>query len=80
MAVIGPAASAAPTDTGGGSAYVHPPVIVTPLAGVKAAAGSGTSVVYQPGLPTDTALPSILAPTCPRLMRRPRSAAATPAP
>ena len=32
---------------------------VSPLAGIKAAAGSGTSVAYQPGLPVDTALPAI---------------------
>ena len=32
---------------------------VSPLAGIKAAAGSGTSVAYQPGLPADTSLPAI---------------------
>jgi beta-glucosidase len=59
IAVIGPAASAAPTYAGGGSAYVIPSGTVTPLAGIKAAAGSGTNVVYSQGLPTDTSLPSI---------------------
>ncbi len=59
VAVIGPAASAAPTDTGGGSAYVTAPFSVTPLQGLQAAAGPGTNVVYQQGLPTDTSLPAI---------------------
>ncbi len=62
MAVIGPAASAAPTPTGGGSAFVTAPFSVTPLQGLRAAAGPGTSVVYQQGLPTDTSLPAIPAP------------------
>ena len=59
IAVIGPAASASPTYAGGGSAYVNPSGTVTPLAGIQAAAGTGTNVVYQQGLPTDTSLPSI---------------------
>jgi beta-glucosidase len=59
IAVIGPAASASPTYAGGGSAYVIPSGSVTPLAGIQAAAGTGTNVVYQQGLPTDTSLPSI---------------------
>jgi beta-glucosidase len=59
IAVVGPSASAAPTYAGGGSAYVIPPATVTPLAGIQAAAGSGTNVVYSQGLPTDTSLPSI---------------------
>jgi beta-glucosidase len=59
IAVIGPAASAAPTDTGGGSAYVRAPFSVTPLAGLQAAAGPGTTVSYTEGLPTDTSLPAI---------------------
>ena len=59
VAVIGPAASASPTYAGGGSAYVIPSSTVTPLAGIQAAAGSGTNVVYSQGLPTDTSLPSI---------------------
>jgi beta-glucosidase len=62
VAVIGPAASAAPTPTGGGSAFVTAPFSVTPLQGLQAAAGPGTSVVYQQGLPTDTSLPAIPAP------------------
>jgi beta-glucosidase len=59
VAVIGPAASAAPTDTGGGSAYVTSTFNVTPLAGIEAAAGSGTTVNYVQGLPTDTSLAPI---------------------
>jgi beta-glucosidase len=59
VAVIGPAASAAPTDTGGGSAYVTAPFSATPLQGLQAAAGPGTHVSYTQGLPTDTSLPAI---------------------
>jgi beta-glucosidase len=56
VAVIGPAASAAPTDAGGGSAYVTAPFSVTPLQGLRAAAGPGTTVSYDQGLPADTSL------------------------
>jgi beta-glucosidase len=59
IAVIGPAASASPTYAGGGSAYVIPSGTVSPLAGITAAAGSGTTVSYSQGLPTDTSLPAI---------------------
>ena len=59
VAVIGPAASASPTYTGGGSAYVTAPFHVTPLQGIQAAAGTGTSVSYTQGLPADTALTPI---------------------
>ena len=59
VAVIGPAASTQPIYGGGGSAYVNPSQTVTPLAGLQAAAGSGTNIVYQPGLPTDTSLAAI---------------------
>ncbi len=59
IAVIGPAASAAPTDTGGGSAFVTAPFNVTPLQGIQAAAGTGTTVSYTQGLPTDTSLTAI---------------------
>ncbi len=59
IAVIGPSASASPTYGGGGSARVVPPFTVSPLQGLTAAAGSGTSVTYQQGLPTDTSLPAI---------------------
>jgi beta-glucosidase len=59
IAVIGPAGSAAPTDTGGGSAYVTSPFSVTPLAGLQKAAGPGTTVSYTQGLPTDDSLPAI---------------------
>ena len=59
MAVIGPAASTQPIYGGGGSAYVNPSATVTPLAGLQAAAGSGTNIVYQQGLPTDSQLTAI---------------------
>ncbi len=59
VAVVGPSASASPTYAGGGSAYVIPSKTVTPLQGLQAAAGAGTHVVYQQGLPTDTSLPAI---------------------
>ncbi len=59
VAVIGPAASAQPDYTGGGSAYVTAPFHVTPLQGIQAAAGTGTSVTYTQGLPTDTSLTPI---------------------
>ncbi len=59
VAVIGPAASAQPDYTGGGSAYVTAPFHVTPLQGIQAAAGSGTTVSYTQGLPTDSSLTPI---------------------
>ena len=59
VAVIGPAASADTTDTGGGSDYVTSTFNVTPLQGLQAAAGTGTSVQYTQGLPTDTSLTPI---------------------
>ena len=59
IAVIGPAAAASPTDTGGGSAYVTSTFNVTPFQGIQAAAGSGTTVSYTQGLPTDTSLSPI---------------------
>jgi beta-glucosidase len=59
VAVIGPSASASPTYGGGGSAYVIPSQTVTPLQGLEAAAGHGTHLTYQQGLPTDSSLPAI---------------------
>ncbi len=59
VAVIGPGASPSVTNGGGGSAYVVPSSTVTPLQGLQAAAGSGTTVTYTQGLPTDSALPAI---------------------
>jgi beta-glucosidase len=59
VAVIGPAASASVTYGGGGSAAVLPSATVSPLQGLQAAAGAGTSVSYTQGLPTDTSLPAI---------------------
>jgi beta-glucosidase len=59
IAVIGPSASASPTYAGGGSAYVIPSSTVSPLAGIRAAAGPGTTVSYTQGLPTDAQLQPI---------------------
>jgi beta-glucosidase len=59
VAVIGPSASASPTYGGGGSAYVIPSSTVTPLQGLENAAGSGTTVSYTQGLPTDSQLTAI---------------------
>src|SRR5215469_5309694 len=59
VAVIGPAASAAPADTGGGSAYVTSTFNVTPLQGIQAAARTGTTVNYVQGLPADKSLSAI---------------------
>jgi beta-glucosidase len=59
IAVIGPAASASVSYTGGGSAYVTATKTISPLQGIKRAAGSGTTVTYTQGLPTDTSLPAI---------------------
>lgn len=59
VAVIGPAASAQPTNAGGGSAYVIPSATVTPLQGLQSAAGAGTTVSYTQGLPTDSQLTAI---------------------
>jgi beta-glucosidase len=59
IAVIGPSASASPTDGGGGSARVTAPFSVTPLQGLTAGAGAGTTISYSQGLPTDTSLPAI---------------------
>ena len=57
IAVIGPAASAQVTTSGGGSAHVVPGPIVSPLSGIQAAATG--SVTYQQGLPTDAQLTPI---------------------
>jgi beta-glucosidase len=59
VAVIGPAASVQPTDTGDGSAHVTAPFNVTPLQGLTSAAGSGTHVSYTQGLPADDSLAAI---------------------
>ena len=57
VAVIGPAASTQVTTGGGGSAYVIPSNVVTPLDGIRAA--STGSVTYAQGLPNDTQLAAI---------------------
>jgi beta-glucosidase len=59
VAVIGPAASAQPQYAGGGSAYVTSTFSVSPLQGLRAAAGPGTTVSYSQGLPADTSLSPI---------------------
>ena len=57
VAVIGPAASTQVTSAGSGSAFVIPDSVVSPLAGIKAAATG--SVTYTQGLPNDDALTPI---------------------
>ena len=79
VAVIGPAASAAPDDAGGGSAYVTAPFSVTPLQGLRAAAGPGTTVSYTQGLPADTSLAPIPAAALSPAFAGPAAAGATPA-
>jgi beta-glucosidase len=59
VAVIGPAASASPVYSGGGSTYVVPSKPVSPLQGLRVGAGAGTRLVYRQGLPTDSSLPAI---------------------
>src|SRR5262249_6063014 len=71
VAVIGPAASAAPAPTGGGSAFVTAPFSVTPLQGLQAAAGPRTRRVYQQGLPTHTSPPDTSLPAIPASAPRP---------
>ncbi|WP_419728802.1 glycoside hydrolase family 3 C-terminal domain-containing protein [Lichenicola sp.] len=57
VVVIGPAASAQVTSSGGGSAHVIPGPVVSPLQGIQAA--STGSVTYQQGIPTDAELTPI---------------------
>ncbi|MBV9195936.1 MAG: glycoside hydrolase family 3 C-terminal domain-containing protein [Solirubrobacterales bacterium] len=59
VVVIGPSASVSSTNLGGGSAYVVPSQTVTPLQGLESAAGSGTHISYQQGLPSDSQLTPI---------------------
>ena len=49
IAVIGDDAGADAITSGGGSAHVIPPSVVTPLRGIAAAAPSGTTVTYSQG-------------------------------
>jgi beta-glucosidase len=49
VAVIGADASASPLTAGGGSASVNSSGTVTPLQGIQALAGSGTTVTYNNG-------------------------------
>ncbi|WAH37720.1 glycoside hydrolase family 3 C-terminal domain-containing protein [Alicyclobacillus dauci] len=59
IAVIGPDGSLSPMSSGGGSAYVTPPYVVTPLQGITKRAGSGVNVQYAPGFLPNGALPDI---------------------
>ncbi len=56
VAVIGPNAAQART-LGGGSATVYPPYTVSPLDGIRAAFGEGTTVTYCPGVTAHTRVP-----------------------
>jgi beta-glucosidase len=51
IAVIGSAAQDDPINVGGGSATVTASHVVTPLAGIRAAAQPKTPITYTPGLP-----------------------------
>ena len=73
IAVIGPDADNTSAQGGGSSAVTRPTAAVSPLAGITARAGAGTTVTYQPGadgvtegslLPGPAAIPSsVLTPT-----------------
>jgi beta-glucosidase len=56
VAVIGPAAQADPTTSGGGSATVTSPSNVTPLEALRAALGGGRRVSYTQGVPLSSQL------------------------
>ena len=80
IAVIGPAASASPTDTGGGSAYVTSPFNVTPLQGIQAAAASRHDGQLRTGAPDrHLAVTDPEQRPQPGVLRRRATAAATPA-
>jgi len=49
IAVIGPDGTTSPLTSGGGSAAVTPPYVVSPLQGITARAGSGVSVTSYSG-------------------------------
>lgn len=59
IAVIGPAALAAPIYGGGGSAHVVPSHAVSPLAGIERAVDRQRRIVSVTGLPVATQLPAI---------------------
>jgi beta-glucosidase len=67
VAVLGPNAEAART-LGGGSAVVHPPYTVSPLAGLRAALGDRVEVRYARGVGLRSAVPAL----SPRLARDPQ--------
>ncbi|MGA7834488.1 MAG: glycoside hydrolase family 3 C-terminal domain-containing protein, partial [Acidimicrobiales bacterium] len=51
IAVIGADASSSTVNTGYGSSRVVPPFLVTPLEGIRTAAGATTHISYAPGTP-----------------------------
>ena len=51
IAVIGSDAQTAPLTTGGGSASVKPPYVITPLQAIRSTWGPGVKVTYCPGGP-----------------------------
>jgi beta-glucosidase len=59
IAVIGSDASTNPMSAGGGSSYVTPPYVVSPLQGITKRAGSGVNVQYAPGVLPNGELPDI---------------------
>jgi beta-glucosidase len=59
IAVIGPAAQAAPTSVGGGSATVTAADVVSPLAGIRDVVGGRGSVSYTAGLPAPSAFTAV---------------------
>jgi len=66
VAVLGPNAATARTQ-GGGSATVHPPHAVSPLAGLRDALGDGIEIVHAEGVRTR----DVVAPVGPALARDP---------
>ncbi len=49
IAIIGADAGRQPVVEGGGSSYVIPPYVVSPLAGIRSRAGAGRKLVYADG-------------------------------
>ena len=80
VAVIGPSASASPTYGGGGSAYVLPSQTVSPLQGLEAAAGGGTTSATPRACPPTARCRRSRPPTCRRRMPPRRSGEATAGP
>lgn len=63
IAVIGPAAARL-APQGGGSAHVNPPITATPVEAIAARAGTGVTIVHEPGC----AIPGPVAIVDPRLL------------